>query len=40
MFENPDEVDILEDLIVAAYNDAQTKAEAMMNDDLKNVTGG
>lgn len=37
---NPDEVDILEDLIVAACNDAQNKAEAMMNDGLKDVTGG
>ena len=37
---NPDEADILEDLIVAACNDAQTKAEAMMNDGLKDVTGG
>lgn len=37
---NPDEVDILEDLIVAACNDAQTKAEEMMNEGLKGVTGG
>lgn len=37
---NPGEVDILEDLIVAACNDAQTKAEEMMNEGLKGVTGG
>lgn len=37
---NPDEIDILEDLIVAACNDAQTKAEEMMNEGLKGVTGG
>lgn len=37
---NPDEVDILEDLIVAAYNDAQAKAEEMMGEGLKDVTGG
>ena len=37
---NPEEADILEDLIVAACNDAQNKAEAMMNDGLKDVTGG
>ena len=37
---NPEESDILEDLIVAACNDAQVKAEAMMNDGLKDVTGG
>nr|QJR98190.1 nucleoid-associated protein [uncultured Alphaproteobacteria bacterium] len=37
---NPDEVDILEDLIVAACNDAQAKAEEMMGEGLKDVTGG
>lgn len=37
---NSDEIDILEDLIVAACNDAQTKAEEMMNEGLKGVTGG
>ena len=37
---NPEEVDILEDLIVAPCNDAQNKAEAMMNDGLKDITGG
>lgn len=37
---NPEEVDILEDLIVAACNDAQNKAETMMNDGLKDITGG
>lgn len=37
---NPDEVDVLEDLIVAACNDAQNKAEAMMNAGLKDITGG
>jgi len=37
---NPEESDILEDLIVAACNDAQNKAENMMNEGLKDVTGG
>ena len=37
---NPDEADILEDLIVAACNDAQNKAETMMNNGLKDITGG
>ncbi len=37
---NPDEVDILEDLILAAYNDAQIKADKMMNDGMKEITGG
>ena len=36
---NPDEVDILEDLVVAACNDAQNKAENMMSEGLKDVTG-
>lgn len=35
-----DEVDILEDLIVAAYNDAHNKVDAMMADGMKDVTGG
>ena len=36
----PEDVDMLEDLIVAACNDAQSKAEKMMSEGLKNVTGG
>ena len=36
----PDELDILEDLIVAAMNDAHTKAEKLMEDGMKEVTGG
>lgn len=35
-----DEIDILEDLIVAAYNDAHAKVDAMMADGMKDVTGG
>lgn len=37
---NADEIDILEDLILAANNDAQGKVDAMMNDGMKDVTGG
>ena len=37
---NADEVDILEDLIVAAHNDAKNKVENMMNEGMKSVTGG
>ncbi|MBR1649107.1 MAG: YbaB/EbfC family nucleoid-associated protein [Alphaproteobacteria bacterium] len=37
---DPEEVDVLEDLIVAACNDAQNKAENMMGEDMKNITGG
>lgn len=35
-----DEADILEDLIVAAFNDAKAKADAMMAEGLQDVTGG
>ncbi len=36
----PDEVEILEDLIVAAHTDAKTKIEAMLQDKMKDLTGG
>lgn len=35
-----DEVEILEDLIVAAHNDAKGKAEAMMQEKMQEITGG
>lgn len=35
-----DEVEILEDLIVAACADARGKAEAIMQDKMKSLTGG
>lgn len=35
-----EEVDILEDLIMAAFNDAKSKADAKMSESMKNVTGG
>lgn len=35
-----DEVDILEDLLMAAYNDAHAKVDALMADGMKDVTGG
>lgn len=35
-----DEVDILEDLLVAALNDAHAKADKAMEDGMKEVTGG
>ena len=35
-----DEVDILEDLLVAALNDAHNKADKLMEDGMKEVTGG
>jgi DNA-binding YbaB/EbfC family protein len=36
----PDEVEIVEDLIVAAHSDARRKAEATMQDKMKALTGG
>jgi DNA-binding YbaB/EbfC family protein len=36
----PDETEILEDLIVAAHSDARRKAEAVMQEKMKGVTGG
>lgn len=36
----PDEAEILEDLIIAAHNDAKTKMEAMLQDKMKDLTGG
>lgn len=36
----PDEAEILEDLIVAAHNDAKAKLEAMLQDKMKDMTGG
>lgn len=36
----PEEKDILEDLIVAAYSDAKSKSESMMAEEMKSVTGG
>ena len=36
----PEETDILEDLLVAALNDAHTKADQLMENGMKEVTGG
>ena len=36
----PDEKEILEDLLVAAHADAHRKAEAVMQDKMKSLTGG
>ena len=36
----PDEKEILEDLIVAAHSDARRKAEALLQEKMKNVAGG
>ena len=37
---NADEAEILEDLIVAAHNDAKSKAEAMVQEKTKELTAG
>ncbi len=37
---NADETEILEDLIVAAHNDAKSKAETMMQEKTKELTAG
>jgi hypothetical protein len=36
----PDEKEILEDLIVAAHGDARRKAEEVMQEKMKGLTGG
>lgn len=37
---DPDDVEMLEDLIIAAVNEALSKAEEMMQQKLSGVTGG
>ena len=36
----PEEKEIIEDLIVAAHADARRKAEALLADKMKGLTGG
>lgn len=36
----PEEVEILEDLLVTAHGDARRKAEAAMQEKMKGLTGG
>ena len=36
----PDEGEILEDLVIAAHKDARAKADAAMQERMKQVTGG
>jgi len=36
----PDEAEILEDLIVAAFNDGKAKVEALVAERMKELTGG
>lgn len=37
---NPEEKELLEDLIVAAYNDAKAKADAASQDSMSGALGG
>ncbi|MGC2856752.1 YbaB/EbfC family nucleoid-associated protein [Novispirillum sp. DQ9] len=37
---DPEDKEMLEDLIVAAHNDAKAKIETVMQDEMQKVTGG
>ncbi|BAE52908.1 YbaB/EbfC family nucleoid-associated protein [Paramagnetospirillum magneticum] len=37
---DPSDVEVLEDLILAAFNDAKAKAEAAMAEEMAKMTGG
>jgi len=37
---NADEVEVLEDLVTAAFNDAKAKVEAHMQEEMAKLTGG
>lgn len=37
---DPEDVEVLEDLIVAAFNDAKSKVENTMQDEMGKLTGG
>ncbi|HAS16640.1 MAG: nucleoid-associated protein, YbaB/EbfC family [Nitrospirae bacterium RIFCSPLOW2_12_42_9] len=37
---NPDDVEMLQDLVVAATNEALSKAKDMMAEEMKGLTGG
>lgn len=37
---NPEDATVLEDLILAAFNDAKGKVEAQMKDKMSELTGG
>jgi DNA-binding YbaB/EbfC family protein len=37
---NPDDLDMLQDLIMAAVNDGLTKAKSMVNEEMSKITGG
>jgi len=37
---DPGEIDVLEDLLVAAFNDAKAKSEALMQSEMQKLTAG
>ena len=37
---DPNDVEVLEDLVLAAFNDAKTKAESQVQEKMQEVTGG
>ena len=37
---DPEETEVLEDLILAAYNDAKEKVDAKMSESMSSLTGG
>ena len=37
---SPDQAEVLEDLIVAAHNDAKTRSEEQMQEEMSKLTGG
>ncbi|MCE2716677.1 MAG: YbaB/EbfC family nucleoid-associated protein [Pseudomonadota bacterium] len=37
---NTDDVEMLEDLIIASFNDAKNKAEESINKEMSSITGG
>ena len=37
---DPQEKDMMEDLIIAAFNDAKASSEASMEQEMANITGG
>jgi hypothetical protein len=37
---NPDDVEVLEDLIMAAANDAKSKVEVLVQEEMQKLTGG
>ncbi len=37
---NPDEIEMLQDLVLAAVNEAKRKAQELMAEEMKGLTGG